>query len=89
MRKELSTRIKRNLNGYLEKIRYDMNITQEQMSELLMMDKRSYAELAHNNALPSFVSFILIMSLLDTVEQQKLLDRLLSVVDSVKSDENL
>lgn len=89
MRKELSSRLHANLSGYFEKLRYEMNLTQEKMAEVLMMDKRSYADIAHNKSLPSFLTFVLLMSALDEETQRTLLNRIFSVIEDFKNDDTI
>lgn len=47
MRKQCEEILKKLFHEELIRIRYEQNLTQEQMAELLMMDVRSYIELDH------------------------------------------
>ena len=83
MRSTLKKEFKEYLEDYPEEIRKSKGLTQQQMSEHLCMDVRSYVDLEHKKSAFSLVSFALLLSELDD-EKYYLIDDLMTIVKNVK-----
>lgn len=64
------------------------SLTQEAMARKLSMSCRSYIELEHGDSLPSATTLALFLTMLESSEQEKLLEQLQKSLDEIKHTSN-
>lgn len=79
--------VKSFLSELVGKLRYDLNISQEKMSEYLRISTRAYGDLERGRFCFSATSLLFLMAFLDEKDVLKLLDEFKKLIDEVENKE--
>ncbi len=79
--------VKSFLSELVGKLRYDLNISQEKMSEYLRISTRAYGDLERGRFCFSATSLLFLMACLDEKDVLKLLDEFKKLIDEVENKE--